>query len=141
MKTKRIFLAHPKGLEDAELARLAGRAWHALRLLAVPNADDWNIIVTTGKDDFDARWSQIGSWDAWAAEVVHGKFHYASDEPRYHAIVLTHEKLGNATRLIVQTALAARKPVLLLKGDGTLVVISVVVEENRDNWKSGWSAR
>ncbi len=138
LKTKRFFLAHPKGLDDAELERLQARAALALTELAAGRA---NVVVTLGKDDFDARWSQLGSWEAWAREVVQGRLSYTSDEPRYHAIVLISPQLGNATRMIVQNALAAGRPVLLLRETGELVVISTVFTLDTNNWKGGWWAR
>lgn len=139
-QTKRIFLAHPKGLSDDELDGLSKRVGDALAALAASAGKTVAIVVVLGKDDFDARWSQLGSWETWAQEVVDGKLRFGSDEPRYHAIVLTHKQLGNATRLIVQRALAARRPVLLLREDNSLAVISTVFTLDAKNWKGGWWA-
>jgi hypothetical protein len=141
LKTRRIFIAHPKGLPDLELAALEGRVAAAFRLLAGSRADDYKIVPVLGKDDFDARWSRLGSWEAWAREVVRGRFHPASDEPRYHAIVVVSEKLGNATRLIVEEALAAQRPVMRLHEDGTLAVVQGVALQIPDDWKAGWVTR
>jgi hypothetical protein len=133
MKIKRIFLAHPKGLDDGELEALRQRAQGALEKLSAGRAA---VQVTLGKDDFDARWSTLGSWEAWAKEVAIG-VGWADREPRYHAIVVVDKRLGNATRLIVQHAMAAGKPVLRLHEDEMLTVVQAVVQVG-ESWKDGW---
>ena len=112
MSPYRIFVAHPKATADADIDALCAEALDRVSA-ALP---DRKVAVIAGRDAYLASYQRCGTWDAWARYIATGG-EYGTGEPAFHAIVVAPlPGIGKATAGIVQHALTANKPVLLLNG-------------------------
>lgn len=92
--------------------------------------------VVASRDDFKANIANLGNYESWVNDVVHG-VDYGSFQPRYDAFIVYGDSLGKANAAIVREALRAQKPVLYMQRDGAEQVIGVR-EIDPKNYTSGW---
>lgn len=129
----RFFLAHPKSMDALEIERVGQAVLHFMQA----KQPGMEIVLTSGRDDYDRNFSRCGSWDAWATDVAIG-LDYMSREPRYHGFVATDRVIGAATARIVERALGAAKPVWVWHDDlRALVTIGRITRVAQD-FKAGW---
>ena len=128
----RVFLAHSKGSTVAEIERLAGRLSRALEVYA--QGQPFEIV--TGRDYFEERFKECGSWDAWAAEVATG-VDYVTRKPLFDAIAVPSLRVGAGTARIVRAALDADRLVLRFD-EGSIQRIRRVSTVYSQDWKSGF---
>ena len=126
---QRIFLAHGKGDDADELQ---------LKLYVKLSGQPYEI--TTGKDDYEARFQACGTWDAWTESVARGRYMGA---PRYHAFIVpwgTAKSIGKATMQIITAALIAGKRCYAWDvSTNTFQKIVSVEAIDPNNWRSGWT--
>ena len=94
------------------------------------------VTVTTSGDDFKANFADAGGWDAWTTSVAEG-IDFVSRKPKYEAIICVERVIGKATAQIVKKSLNSKKTVIILE-DGGVRQITNVVENDSNNWISGW---
>ena len=128
----RVFLAHSKGSTVAEIERLAGHLSRALEVYA--QGQPFEIV--TGRDYFEERFKECGSWDAWAAEVATG-VDYVTRKPLFDAIAVPLLRVGAGTARIVRAALDADRLVLRFD-EGSIQRIRRVSTVYSQDWKSGF---
>ena len=111
---RRIFFAHPKGMDDFD---------HVVeRLRRACDGTGPNELIMA-KDDHAARFAAAGSWEAWERSVVGSHM----GQPRFDVIVVGDGSdaqppvVGKATNGLVRLALHAQKPVVWWNGDATFV--------------------
>ncbi len=125
---KTIFLAHAK---DADSEQLKQQLKQKLK-------DPY--IITTGFEDYEARYKTCGSWVAWTTSVGQGKL---MGVPRYDAFIvpfIAGDKIGRATMQIITGALALGKPCRAWDtARNVFVRISSVKVVDAENWTSGWT--
>ncbi len=138
MRTIRVFIAHSKQDSDARLAEVQERIDHVLRAAAsnVPNAKPTKIETVLGRDDHAQNFKRAGSWEAWASDII-DRIDHVTRETIYSAIVVTNRHVGMATARVVEAALRARRPLLLLCEDGTLRPIRRMDQTSYDA-ATGW---
>ena len=134
--TLRVFLAHPKGLSESEIAALVELV-HAVITRLKPDA---LVRVVTGFEDWTRSFKACGSWDAWTKRVGSG-VSFTSREPLYHAIVVAPSRyVGHATKEIVLHAAKARKPIGYFDGAALRRVVGIHEHNDRD-YKAGWELK
>ena len=124
---KRIFLATAKDESPDKVAE-----WKAELTTLIPGVD-----VVDGLTDWHANFSRCGGWNGWAEDVATGRD--INGRPRYDAILCPRESVGKATAQIVDAALSAGKPVLLLRRDGSVAQVAGVTVVDPESWKAGWA--
>jgi len=128
----RVFLAHSKGSTVAEIERLAVTLTRALEVYA--QGQPFEIV--TGRDYFEERFKECGSWDAWAAEVATG-VDYVTRKPLFDAIAVPLLRVGAGTARIVRAALDADRLVLRFD-EGSIQRVRRISTVDSQDWKSGF---
>lgn len=120
MSILRVFLAHPKAMEDeADLRWHVEQAQANIQRLQAKAGGRAVIEVTTGRDDFMQRVHTCGGWDAWAHSVGAGLTFRdgAAGQPTFDMIVVTPEQvISMGTVKILEAAFVARRPVFYMPG-------------------------
>lgn len=85
MSQYRWFLANKKADSEADLEIWRQAAFDFLS--ADPSLEGYEIVVTTGKEDFEARWEKecMKSWQRWSESVIRDDL---LDGPRYHGLLV-----------------------------------------------------
>jgi len=132
----RLFLAHPYGFTDAQVAGFKEKV-----LAAAPEAFDHPVECVLGRDDFQQNFFACGGWRGWPREVALGRqMSFAGLEPRFHAFVVPDETCGKATAEILSLALGAGKLVLVLDMEsGKLSRAVNVIMSDPGDAQSGWT--
>ena len=128
----RVFLAHAKSTTEAEIERLAGHLHRALAAYAQGRPFE----IVTGRDYFEERFKECGSWDAWATEVATG-VDYVTRRPLFDAIAVPSLRVGAGTARIVRAALDVDRLVLHFD-EGSIQRIRRVSTVDSQDWKSGF---
>ena len=132
----RIFLAHKKGVEDAEIERHRTAVIEALKADGV---DD--VQVVTGLEDFNANIASDGSFDAWARGVIDRRDTFTGKRI-YDAVFSIGYTLGKATSTIIGAAFHAGVPVVVSEAlDGGSIEFrggTQLVVDDADDYVSGW---
>lgn len=131
----RLFIANARSDDESELTRLKT----AIEIAAIKAFPAKTVIVTLGRDDFFTHKDRLGSWEAWNRDVATG-IHPTTREPRFHGIVIPHDRFGAATAQIAQYAFGIGKPVLKWSAERGLTVAKSVVKVNERDFKTGWKA-
>lgn len=96
------------------------------------------VTVVASRDDFRANIPNLGSFETWIQDVVHG-IEYGTFRPRFDAFIIGDLELGKANAGIVREALMVGKTVLYInRGEGQAV--TGVREVDPRNYTSGWLA-
>jgi len=133
---KKVFLAHPKDC-DGELPGITVQVQAAIEKL--PRPAGVRVILYSGRDDYDACFKALGSWDAWTTNVATG-VHPTTRRPNYDVIVVAPQAvIGRATKDIVEKALKAGKPVLLFTRGKLARVRGVETRAGDADFKAGWA--
>lgn len=136
MKTLRLFYATRKDAQDYEVASVVTSLQRAVTQLT---QGAMAVEVTSAKQDFEARFAQLGGWDAWILDVAAG-VRYDDRQPRFHAFAVTDLQVGRATAGILRAALERKKLVLWFSSDtGKLHRVGQIAEDDPTNWQQGWS--
>lgn len=140
MTTLRIFLAHPKNVEDSDIEALVARAKAAVEGVLARLAPDVKVEIVTGRDDFMARAVSEGGWEGWCASVARGTAYRENTlQQRFDAIIVCPSPmLGRGTAVIVSQALQTKKPVYFLRQNGALLTVVNLVEHDTNDWQNGW---
>lgn len=85
---------------------------------------------------FEKHFRRIGGWSQWSRFVVHGA-RYGENEPMHNGFLVPTLTIGKATAEIVNTALAAKRTVMVEVEPGTFRKAVGVVQVS-DSWKDGW---
>lgn len=104
MPQARWFLAHRKS-ED----RLV-ETWTAALRDKVLHTPGWEVSVTSGRDDYNAKARAVGSWDAWCLDVAE-RCDYRGN-PAYHGVIFPYigeSVVGRATYLILMNFISKGK--------------------------------
>lgn len=120
----RIFYAHKASADPAAL-RAEAAVVQAFIQSVIPEKA---VEAITGFDDHERHFRRCGGWDAWCRDVALGSV-YGTGAPRYHALVVPDDVVGNATRSMVVFALDAGKPVLLWNKDAGTAAKVVRVDD------------
>ena len=131
----RVFFAHPKAMDDAEIDH-----WkHEIELMF--RSDDLPVEVVPGRDDFSRYAMGAGSFTAWAQEVPRRR-DMSTGRNYYSAFVSVNAYVGRATADILGGALSVGAPVIYAerKEDGTVDVKPVrdVVVVDAEDYLKGW---
>jgi hypothetical protein len=133
----RAFLAHAKSDDDAQIAAYVQATRDALESFAA--AED-SLDVVTGRDDFMEHAAAAGGWKHWPRNVIE-RPDVNLGTPYYDLIVLPALTFGKGTAAIVEVALEAGRPVILLDGEtGGFKVVEALVVEDEKNYQSGYRA-
>lgn len=132
----RIFFAHPKSMDDAEID-----SWgREIKKLFV-DAEDLDTRVVPGRDDFQQYAVGAGSFTAWAREVPTRR-DMGTGRPYYSAFVSVNAYVGRATADILRGALNTGTPVIYLekKEDGAVEPhrVNQVVVVDPEDYLKGW---
>jgi len=122
----RVFLATAKGDTPSKVDE-----WTAELRARLPSA-----TIVDGVTDWTENFGRCGGWNGWAMDVAQGRD--INGRARFDAFVCPYEYVGKATAQIVGSALAAGKPVLLLRRDGTVAQVMGVTVVDPESWKAGW---
>lgn len=144
---RRIFLAHPKALEDSEVNRLCEVVHGLFEGKGLKNGSKIAATVTTGRDSVEQfrDGSKAGmNWPAWEAHVL-GKLGGPFDReapPRFHYfVVVPNYIVGKATAEMVQRALKQPWPQVFWfhEADNKLRAVRGVNVLDPHNFRSGWA--
>ena len=126
----KVFLAHPKGSDDRQLAEWSGmvQSWLA--------AQSFDADVVLGRDDFAANIAIEGTFDAWALGAPRRRDSY-TQEPVFGAFVVTSETLGKATAMMLFEALRLKRDVFFFDGFVFEKVTDIEVVD-AENYAGGW---
>lgn len=134
MKTLRAFLAHPKGIEGADLDSLYRKVGAAL----TAKYSDIVLVMITGKDEWHSSFKAQGSWKAWCRYVALGE-NFATRGPLYDLFIVAPEiTIGAATKDIVELALSKRKTVAFWSQAHGFQRVRGITTLDTENFKSGW---
>jgi hypothetical protein len=136
MTAPSVFLAHPKSMDPEKrehVASLVGQLFYGF-------GDE--VRVVTGHDDYMQYGPSAGSFDSWSRDVV-DRTDMMTMQPVYKAIVVTQMYFGKATALIVQRALAKKRPVFVFIEDDAdkdmLFRVVDLITIDKDDFISGWT--
>ena len=127
---RRFFLAHSKR-DNAIEERIA-----QARLAVDPLSKGKPYTIVAGRDFFNERFKEAGSWPAWTSLVATG-VDFATRVPLFHAILVPMGDIGAGTAEIVKKSIEAGKPVLAFK-DQVVFKVTGVVHEVADDWAAGY---
>lgn len=123
-----VFIAHNKGESPNRIAEVS--AWAQT---CVPGS-----VVTTGEQEWAARFAQAGGWAAWTRDVGAGTD--LDGRPRYAVIVVPSRVVGRATAQIINAALGAGKIVVFYDAPtGRASSVVRVDETDEESWKAGYT--
>jgi hypothetical protein len=137
-KVFRVFIAHPKDVNDNEIEIIRERIASILERASERSPNPVKVSAILGREDWDANFKRCGAWHAWERDVVL-RVDYATRERFYSAIVATSRIIGSATRGIILTAIAAKVPALLFDEQRQMMwkIRSVVTIDPMD-FREGW---
>ena len=128
MSEHRVFLAHAKSDDSINL-----------KLLLTQKLQGHPYVITTGKDDYEARFKACGTWDSWTSSIASGKI---MGVDRFQSIIVpvyADRTIGRATMQIVVGALAVDKSCYTWdRTTSVLQRISAVETVDTKNWQAGW---
>ena len=131
---KRFFLAHSKSDDDQRISSLVSFAHDAVTKAAHGEA----FQIMPGRDFYNARFKQCGSWEAWAEEAACG-IDFATREPLFHGFLVPSVRVSAGTAKIIEKALATRKPCFVFRSDSTVARILAVRLADAGDWATGWA--
>lgn len=138
---RHVFVAHPKGISDAELEDFLLRCHKAFHGRKGADGSDLKVTFTTGRESAEAwiaeRRGQAFNWRLWIAHVT-GVTTPFGGEPRFHYFVVGPERvIGRATADLLRKALSVGRRVFRLDGETLIAVQSILTNDDKD-WKKGW---
>jgi len=132
---RRFFLAHSK--RDNAIEERIAQARTAMDTFAQGKP----YTVVAGRDFFNERFKEAGSWPAWTSLVATG-VDFATRAPLFHAILVPHGAVGAGTAEIIRKSIEAGKPVLafgrIAAADFCIYKVTGVVHEVADDWAAGY---
>jgi hypothetical protein len=134
-KTVRVFLAHSKSDAEGSIAAMKSMLISVLTRAAAGTA---NVLVVTGRDDYEENFKRCGSWDAWAMDVV-DRIDFATRDRVYKALAVTSVYVGSATAKMIERALAVGTRLMLINGFELQAIVGI--EKVADDFKAGWRVR
>lgn len=119
MSELRVFLAHPKDMDEGRLDALSKQAERNVTRVQRKHGGTAKVVVVTGFTDFNARVMACGGWDGWADSVATSVvYRDGSRLPLYDMIVVTPANVfGMGTAKIVEAALRVGRPVFYMPED------------------------
>jgi len=133
---RRFFIAHSKSVSDEEMVEILANA--AIVLNKASKGKPY--VMTTGRDFFERKFKEVGSWDAWTNLVVTG-VDYLTREPHFHGFLVPvtgADGIGGATARIVELAINARRPIFAFDMKGRSARIVNVKRVNARDFQTGW---
>lgn len=127
----RFFLAHAKSCNGIELDTWVAAA----RVLLDRFSKGKPYKLTLGRDHYEARFKQAGSWEAWALEVATG-VDYLTRRPVFDAILVPFGYVGAATATILREAIGATRPVYVFDLQSQWAFV-VGVKRVSGSWQTG----
>lgn len=136
--TTRLFLAHPKSMEDAEIEAM-GLFVHASFESEKDDIEPPTVIP--GRDDYQQYAPSAGNFHTWAKSVAE-RMDTESGERFYAAFVATDRFVGSATATILRVALSLKIPVFVVLDYGSpksrIEPVRDVITIDSKNYTSGW---
>jgi len=125
-----FFLAHAKSDEDLTVKLEAAKA-------AVDRVSGGKPYrITLGRDYFEQRFKDAGSWAAWTAEVAQGQ-DPITRRAIFDGILVPAGRIGTGTAGIVKKSLEVGKPVFSFDLAGNLGRITGVETVDPRDWQTG----
>lgn len=139
---RRIYVAHPKSIPDAELADYVEKVTRAFTGQTLKDGSLLTPEIVSGRDSFLAyqaeRRGLPANWSAWLDYIL-GTTQPFGGEPRFHYYVVGPTRaVGKVTADIVKKALARNRQVLHVNEEGVLQKVTALFPANEGNWKAGW---
>lgn len=131
-----VFLATPKGMEDAEVDAY----YQTVVAKFTPALDGIELTVVKAEDDYRANFGRCGGWDAWTQDVGRG-VDYLARTPRYNCIACVQQSVGKATADIVRHAIESDRMVVLVNPNKTVDRVYAVETIDANDYRSGWFLR
>jgi len=128
MNPHRVFLAHAKSDDDVNM-----------KLLLTQKLQGHPYVITTGREDYEARFKSCGTWDSWTSSVASGKI---MGVDRFQSIIVpvnADRTIGRATMQIIVGALAGNKSCYTWdRRTNVLEKVCAVETVDAKNWQAGW---
>lgn len=133
MPESRWFMAHSKDIEVPVLD-----LW-SKQLTTQLSTDEWPVVITTGRDDYETRAMALGGWKRWCDDV--GCCRKYDGQPMYHGVIVpvyeSRAVVGRATAILVQGFLDHHKHVFTWDhGLFEFQRILQLEETGLDNWRA-----
>lgn len=93
--------------------------------------------VVAARDDWKKNQSSMESIQTWARHVG-GGWSLMEGRPTYDLIVCPRQFVGNWTALIVNAALASRRPVAYFGLGDSLETVNRIRHVDPEDWQNGW---
>jgi hypothetical protein len=93
--------------------------------------------VIAARDDWKKNQSSMESIQTWARHVG-GGWSLMEGRPTYDLIVCPRQFVGNWTALIVNAALASRRPVAYFGLGDSLETVNRIRHVDPEDWQNGW---
>jgi hypothetical protein len=141
---RRLFIAHPKTLADAELEDLVEAGRRAFEGKTLRDGTPIELEITTGRESvkiWEATHRGLPfNWQAWQTQITGSSTPFGG-EPNYHYIVVgPGARIGRGTAPILNAALRLGRQVLFVDAARKLRPVIAVQEIDGQDWKNGWLA-
>lgn len=134
MTAPRVFLAHPKSMEEETLTDWSSFLREQFR------EEYPDLQITLGRDDYNRYAPGAGSFSAWARDVPRRK-DVQTGKTYYTALFVPDRYVGKATAEMVMVALNTALPVLVGQtlDDGRIMHIATRLEVvDANDYIKGW---